>query len=68
MSYDSEGKLSPREKQTADLVSRGMRNKEIAVSLSLKESTVEQYLSNVYEKLGVESRTQLTRKWLGDFR
>jgi DNA-binding NarL/FixJ family response regulator len=55
--------LTQREKDTAELAIQGLRNKEIAQRLSLKESTVEQYLSHVYEKVGVDNRTQLARSY-----
>ena len=51
--------LSPREKTIAELVSRGLRNREIALQLSLTEGTVKVYLHRIYERLGVASRTEL---------
>lgn len=59
MSIDADGRLSPREKQAADLAGQGKRNKEIAAALNLKASTVEQYLSAAYDKLGVDGRYDL---------
>jgi DNA-binding CsgD family transcriptional regulator len=41
------------------LVAAGRRNKEIAAELQLTEGTVKQYLSRLYETLGVRSRTEL---------
>lgn len=52
--------LSPREKAIAELVSRGLRNREIAAQLNLTEGTVKVYLHRIYEKLGVASRIELT--------
>lgn len=63
MSYDSDGMLTPREKQAADLATQGLRNKEIAARLNLKESTVEQYLSHAYDKIGVAGRVELVIKF-----
>lgn len=54
--------LTPREKQAAELVTQGFRNKQIAASLNVKESTVEQYLSHVYTKIGVDGRVGLVMK------
>lgn len=54
--------LTPREKQAAELATQGFRNKQIAASLNVKESTVEQYLSHVYDKIGVDGRVQLMMK------
>ncbi|MFH5186198.1 response regulator transcription factor [Paenibacillus sp. TAB 01] len=40
------------------LLVRGASNKEIAQELSLSLGTVKVYLSRIYAKLGVTSRTQ----------
>jgi two-component system, NarL family, nitrate/nitrite response regulator NarL len=51
--------LTPREAEVAQLVARGNRNKEIARALDISEGTVKMHLHNLYEKLGVSSRTEL---------
>lgn len=51
--------LSPRERSVAELVVKGMRNREIASTLGITEGTVKVHLYRVYEKLGVGSRTEL---------
>jgi DNA-binding CsgD family transcriptional regulator/GAF domain-containing protein len=51
--------LSPREREVATLALTGLRDAEIAERLYLSRYTVKEYLSNVYEKLSVKSRTQL---------
>lgn len=53
------GGLAPREKLIAQLVSRGLRNKEIAHELGMTEGTVKIYLHRIYEKLGIENRVEL---------
>jgi DNA-binding NarL/FixJ family response regulator len=53
--------LSPREGHIAALVADGHSNKHIAATLFLSEKTVRNALTRVYAKLGVRSRTQLTR-------
>jgi len=56
---DPFGKLAPREREIAELVAQGLRNREIADRLSMSEGTVKVYLHGVYQKLGVENRTSL---------
>jgi two-component system NarL family response regulator len=49
--------LSPRELQVVELLAKGMRNKEIAATLDMSETTVQVHLRNVFKKLGVGERT-----------
>ena len=51
--------LTTREKAIVSLVSRGLRNKEVALELGITEGTVKVYLHNIYSKLGVGNRTEL---------
>lgn len=48
--------LTERELQVLTAVARGDRNKEIALQLGVTERTVKAHLTNVYNKLGVDSR------------
>lgn len=50
--------LTPREQEVYALLKDGASNREIAERLFLSEGTVRVYLSNIYGKLGVNSRTQ----------
>jgi two-component system NarL family response regulator len=50
--------LTERETDVLRLVVAGKSNKEIASALELQESTVKSYLTTVFGKLGVASRTQ----------
>lgn len=52
--------LVDHERVLAQMVARGMRNKEIAANLFVSVRTVEVRLTAIYRKLGVESRAQLT--------
>ncbi|MET3720180.1 MULTISPECIES: AAA family ATPase [unclassified Arthrobacter] len=52
--------LVDHERALAQMVARGMRNKEIAATLFVSIRTVEVRLTAIYRKLGVESRAQLT--------
>lgn len=51
--------LSPREIEVVRMVSRGMRNRQIAQELFISEATVKVHLHNVYEKLSLKSRVEL---------
>ncbi len=57
-SPESPEKLTEREKDVLRLLARGKANKEIAVQLSISETTVKTHVSNILMKLGVPSRTQ----------
>ena len=54
--------LTPAERRVADLVAKGRTNAEVASALFLAERTVASHLTRVYTKLGVRSRTELSRK------
>jgi len=56
----SVGPLTRRELEIARLVASGMRNGEVASALFLAEKTVAAHLSNIYAKVEVRSRVQLT--------
>ena len=52
--------LTPREIEIMHLVAGGQNNREIAEKLGLQEGTVKIHLHNVYKKLGVDNRVDLT--------
>jgi DNA-binding CsgD family transcriptional regulator len=49
--------LTPREQEVIALVADGLRNSEIAERLWVSPATVRKHLENIYEKLGVHTRT-----------
>lgn len=49
--------LSDREVEVLKLLARGATNKEIALDLSIQETTVKSHVSSILGKLGVPSRT-----------
>jgi DNA-binding NarL/FixJ family response regulator len=53
--------LTPRERKIAESVAAGMPNKRIAVTLGITEATVKLHVYNIFKKLGVTNRVQLTR-------
>lgn len=50
-------RLTPREVQVIELISKGMRNKEIAVALGISEETVQVHVKNILSKFDVQDRT-----------
>jgi two-component system response regulator DegU len=50
--------LSERERQVLELVANGAANKAIAKELALSTRTVEAHMRNIFDKLGVTSRTE----------
>jgi DNA-binding NarL/FixJ family response regulator len=51
--------LTEREAEVARLAAKGMRNRDIALTLGVSESTVKMHLGNVFGKLGIDSRAAL---------
>lgn len=54
--------ISKREHEVLELMARGLSNQEIADSLFISLSTVKTHSSNLFQKLGVERRTQALQK------
>ncbi|WP_228026508.1 MULTISPECIES: response regulator transcription factor [Thermogemmatispora] len=50
--------LTEKEIEIIRYVARGMSNREIATQLSYSEKTVKNYLSVIFQKLGIRDRTQ----------
>jgi non-specific serine/threonine protein kinase len=57
--------LTPRERQIAVLVARGLSNKDVAERLVISKRTVDAHVNHIFAKLGLSSRVQLTI-WLRD--
>lgn len=51
--------LSRREREIVNLVTHGLRNKELAERLSISEQTVKNHMHNIFDKLGVSDRLEL---------
>ncbi len=60
------GDLTPTEGRIAALVAEGLKNREIAERLFLSVATVEAHLTRIYRKLGIRSRSDLTRLVVDD--
>ena len=51
--------LTKRERQVADLVSKGLTNKAIANELVISQRTAQGHVENILTKLGFTSRAQI---------
>jgi non-specific serine/threonine protein kinase len=51
--------LTRRERQVADLVSRGLTNKQIAAKLVISQRTAQGHVEHILTKLGFTSRAQI---------
>lgn len=58
-------RLTPQETQVASFVVQGLTNSDVAAKLYLSRRTIDFHLRNVYTKLGVTSRTELSRVLAG---
>ena len=52
-------RLTERERQMAQAVSRGLRNREIAEEFGISEETVKKHLATIYSKLALPGRVAL---------
>lgn len=55
--------LTKREREILRLLAEGRANKEIAAACNIVLRTVEKHLENIYEKLGVRSKTEAALWW-----
>jgi DNA-binding CsgD family transcriptional regulator len=53
--------LTPREYEVLTLVADGRSNREIGAALFISDRTVARHLTNIYNKIGVTSRTKAAR-------
>jgi len=58
----AERMLSDRECDVIALVREGFKNRDIAARLQITEGTVKVYLHRIFDKIGVNSRTELAMK------
>lgn len=61
--------LTERELEVLRLAAKGMSNKQIGITLSISDRTVQGHLANIYSKLHVTTRTEavlfaLREKWI----
>jgi predicted ATPase/DNA-binding NarL/FixJ family response regulator len=58
-SADTRAVLTRREREVADLVARGLSNREIAETLVIAQRTAESHVEHILTKLGFNSRAQI---------
>ncbi|HZG72965.1 MAG TPA: response regulator transcription factor [Chondromyces sp.] len=56
--YSEENPLTEREKEVLELVAEGKNTKEIADELNIKNGTVRNYISTIFDKLQVKNRIE----------
>jgi DNA-binding NarL/FixJ family response regulator len=58
---DKYGTRKPTRRQfrMIQLVARGLKNRDIAAELGIHEQVVRNYLSKIYDKIGVSNRVEL---------
>ena len=54
--------LTKKEKQVVKLIQDGLTNEEIAKTLEIKLTTLENYISIIYDKIGCRDRASLLEK------
>ncbi len=55
-------RLSKREAEVVELVMLGFRNRDIATTLGTSPTTIKKHLTHVFDKVGVDTRTQLVSR------
>jgi len=60
----SNSPLTDRETEVLNLLSKGLANKQIAITLGISEHTVKFHVSSIYTKLNVTNRTEAVRAGL----
>jgi len=58
--------ISKREKEIIYMILQGKSNKEIENELFISQNTVKNHIYNIFQKVGVNSRAQLTKYFIAD--
>lgn len=56
-------KLTPREREIADLLAGGSANGEIAAALMISEATVKDHVHSILRKTGLKTRAAVAGAW-----
>jgi DNA-binding NarL/FixJ family response regulator len=60
--YPLDGALTPREREIAELIARGLQNKQIANYLCLGNATVKNHVHNILQKLNIQRRGEIVTR------
>lgn len=60
--HTDDNRLTTREDEILELLSRGLKNHEIAAVLGISEETVKTHVKGVFRKLGVSDRVEAVRE------
>jgi DNA-binding NarL/FixJ family response regulator len=60
--YSDPGRLTARERDILECLTRGLTTPQIARELYLAQGTVKAHLGSIYRKLGVSNRTEAALK------
>ena len=63
-SVDLKIKLSPRENEIVQLITKGFKNKDIAIQLEISYETVKSHRKNIFRKLEINHVNQLLHLYL----
>ena len=61
-------RLTPRERQIAELICQGLKNNGIARNLRIRPGTVKTHLRNIYRKVRVESKIAMLLQFVEEAR
>ena len=54
------GRLTPREREVVSYIARGYTYRESASKMGMKVKTLESHMANIFDKLGVATRAELS--------
>lgn len=66
MDFNSVKTLTPREKQVADLLARGLSEKEIAERLNISPATVNNHTRNIRERFGLNKNSEIILLYIAE--
>jgi len=58
----SDSPLTPRERDVLHLIANGLKQKQIAVQLSISMETARKHIKNAYKKLGAHNKVEALKK------